>query len=175
MGEGLVSNFSFAPMNTMQWQTPSVGVKKLGDDAIIPTRAKEGDAGYDLYAAEAVTIMPGERKLVSTQVAFEIPPGYVGLIWPRSSMSTKQGVDVLAGVIDSGYRGEVGACLLNTNPCVTTSENSHSFNYDDAIRIEKGDRIAQILIQNIAGLELKEVEDLSDSERGDGGFGSTGK
>jgi len=157
-------------LGTLACKIPTLSVKKLRGDAIIPTRAKEGDAGYDLYSVEDVVILPGESKLVSTQVAFEIPPGYVGLIWPRSSMSVKLGIDVLAGVIDSGYRGEVGVCLLNTNPYITDTQA-----HDNAVQISKGERIAQILIQQLSGLELKEVDELSDSERGETGFGSSGK
>jgi dUTP pyrophosphatase len=94
-------------------------------------------------------------------VSFEIPEGYVGLVWPRSGLSVKRGIDVLAGVIDSGYRGEVRVCLYNT---------SH-----DWLEVKEGDRIAQILFQEVPQFQLQEVDILQNSDRGEGGFGSSGK
>jgi dUTP pyrophosphatase len=96
-----------------------------------------------------------------TGLSFEIPEGYVGLVWPRSGLSIKEGVDVLAGVVDSGYRGEVMVCLLNTG-----------VRY---VKIKEGDRIAQILFQEVPEFQLQEVEILQNSDRGEGGFGSSGK
>jgi dUTP pyrophosphatase len=147
-----------------------IRVKAVGPDAIIPTRSNLTDAGWDLYASEDVAIRGGDRKLVKTSIAMQIPDEWVGLIWPRSGMSVKKGTDVLAGVIDSGYRGEIQVCLYNTNHKLPL------FTEEDAtIEIKKGDRIAQILFQRVPDVELVEVDDLSESDRGNKGFGSSGK
>jgi dUTP pyrophosphatase len=139
-------------------------VAKLRDDAVLPTRAHEGDAGLDLYACEAAHLGPGERWSVGTGVAVEIPEGHAGLVLPRSGLAKKHGIALVnsPGLIDSGYRGEVRVLLLNTDPAET-------------FRIESGDRIAQLVIAPIALAEPVEVEALSDSARGDGGFGSSGR
>lgn len=128
--------------------------------ANLPTKSHSSDAGWDLYSVEELNLQPGQRHAVYTGVAFEIPNGYAGLIWPRSGMSVKKGIDVLAGVIDSGYRGEIKVCLLNTGqePCI----------------IKKGDRIAQIIFQEVPKFNLEIVDEFSNSDRGEGGFGSTG-
>lgn len=128
-----------------------------------PQRETDGSAGYDLRAVcvgGSTIIAPGERKLIDTGFAWEIPEGMVGLVRPRSGMAVRQGVDVLAGVIDSDYRGEVKVLLLNTG--------------DDPVKINTDDRIAQMVVVPFHGSELVEVNDLDDSERGAGGFGSTG-
>ena len=138
----------------------SISCKKLSDDATLPTRAYEYDAGWDLYASERHHIMPSHRRLVKTAISVAIPEGYVGLIWPRSGLAVKNGVDVFAGVIDSGYRGEIGVCLYNSSWT--------------QLEINKGDRIAQILFQEIPQTAMVEVGDLDDSKRGEGGFGSSG-
>ena len=135
-------------------------VKRLSDSARLPTKGNDGDAGWDLYTNESVTIPAGATVLVSTGIAMAIPKGYAGLIWDRSSMGVK-GVHRHAGVIDSGYRGPVKVCLHNT-----TSE---------PYIIDNGDRIAQVLIQKIPMFRIHEVEELDSTTRGDGGFGSTGK
>ena len=134
-------------------------VKKLSESANIPTKDKD-DAGWDLYTDEDVTIPAGATTLVSTGVAMAIPKGYVGLIWDRSSMGVK-GLHRHAGVIDSGYRGPVKVCLHNTT--------------DEPYSIELGDRVAQILIQEVPLFRIHEVEELDLTERGSGGFGSTGR
>jgi len=136
-------------------------VKLLSNLAKLPTKTNELDAGWDLYSTQQVTIAPGCRQLISTGIALEIPPGYVGLIWPRSGLSVKKGCDVLAGVIDSPYRGEIKVCLQNCDKI----EN---------IEINPGDRIAQILFQQVPQFQLILAEELSDTHRGDGGFGSSG-
>jgi dUTP pyrophosphatase len=135
-------------------------IKRLTRTATVPTKANESDAGFDLYADENITLKTGETSLVSTGVSMAIPADNVGLIWDRSSMGVK-GVHRFAGVIDSGYRGEVKICLHNTAK--------------DDYRIECGDRVAQILIQSITQIEPKEVTDLDNTDRGGEGFGSTGK
>ena len=134
--------------------------KLLHDSAKNPTKGHIDDAGWDLYSSETVSIPAGATVLVSTGVAMAIPKSYVGLIWDRSSMGVK-GVHRHAGVIDSGYRGEVKVCLHNT-----TKETYH---------VERGDRIAQLLIQEVPVFRQNVVDELDTTNRGDGGFGSTGK
>lgn len=139
-------------------------IARLKDDAVLPSRAHEGDAGLDLYACEAAHIGPGERWSVGTGVAVEIPPGHAGLILPRSGLAKKHGIALVnsPGLIDSGYRGEIRVLLLNTDPAET-------------FRVEPGDRIAQLVIAPIALAEPVETTALADSVRGDGGFGSSGR
>ena len=139
-----------------------IQIKKLGDDATIPTKSNISDAGWDLYSSGMATIVyPHERKLISTDISIAIPDGYCGLIWPRSGLSVNSGIDILAGVIDSGYRGEVKVCMLNTS--------------DTLVHIHPGDRIAQLIIQKVEDVSFTEVKNLDDTSRGDGGFGSTGR
>ena len=134
--------------------------KLLYDSAKPPTKGHMNDAGWDLYAFETISIPAGATVLVSTGVAIAIPKEHVALIWDRSSMGVK-GVHRHAGVIDSGYRGEVKVCLHNT-----TKEPYH---------IDRGDRIAQMLIQEAPNFIQHVVHELDSTNRGDGGFGSTGK
>jgi len=138
----------------------SVYIKKLKESATIPTRATDTDAGYDLYADQQGIIRAGERSVVGTSVAVAIPPGYYGRVAPRSGLAVKKGIDVLAGVVDSGYRGEVGVVLQNLS--------KEDFSY------EKGDRVAQIIIEQCFSVGWVELDELEDSVRSDGGFGSTG-
>ena len=139
-------------------------VAKLREDATLPTRAHEGDAGLDLYACEAAHIGPGERWSVGTGVAVEIPDGHAGLVLPRSGLAKQHGIALVnaPGLIDSGYRGELRVLLLNTDPAET-------------FRVEPGDRIAQLVIAPIALAEPVETEGLAETARGDGGFGSSGR
>jgi len=139
----------------------TIRVKKTEKKAIVPTRSNQSDAGWDLYSVTTRPIAPSQRVTIKTGISLEIPEEYVGLIWPRSGMSVKNGIDVLAGVIDSGYRGEIKVCLLNTSR--------------EWMNIKEGDRIAQILFQEVPHFQLQEVEILQNSDRGEGGFGSTGK
>jgi dUTP pyrophosphatase len=127
----------------------------------IPQYAHAGDAGADITASEKIAIPPRKWTLVSTGVRLEIPEGYVGLIWPRSGLAVKKGIDCGAGVIDSHYRGEIKVLLFN-----------HS---DNEFQIEPGDRIAQILIQKVERVEFHLVDQLNETTRSDSGFGSTGK
>ena len=138
-----------------------VEVVRLNEDATLPTRANSGDAGWDLYASEDITVSANARSLIGTSISLAIPIKYVGLIWPRSGLAVKNGVDVFAGVIDSSYRGEVKVCLYNSS--------------DTPLNITKGDRIAQILIQEVPFFRLEEVIELNETSRGEGGFGSSGK
>ncbi|MGC1851800.1 MAG: dUTP diphosphatase [Solirubrobacterales bacterium] len=139
-------------------------VAKLKDEATLPSRAHEGDAGLDLYACEAAHLGPGERWGVGTGVAVEIPEGHAGLVLPRSGLARDHGIALVnsPGLIDAGYRGEVRVLLLNTDPAET-------------FRITPGDRIAQLVVAPIAIAEPVEVESLTESARGDGGFGSSGR
>jgi dUTP pyrophosphatase len=157
-----------------------IKIKKLNENATIPTRAKESDAGYDLYASTACVIDPMSRVVVSTSIALEIPPGYYGRIAPRSGLSIK-GIDVLGGVVDSGYRSEIGVILINLNLNDPVSKNSKSFNERtlmfgsrNRFFVEKGDRIAQIIIEKCHDVEFEDADFLTASERGDGGYGSSG-
>ncbi len=139
-------------------------VAKIKEDATLPTRAHVGDAGLDLYACEAAHIGPGERWGIGTGIAVEIPEGHAGLVLPRSGIAREHGISVVnsPGLIDSGYRGEIRVLLLNTDPAET-------------FRVEPGDRIAQLLIVPIALAEPVAAEALTDSARGAGGFGSSGR
>lgn len=140
-----------------------VHVKLLSPDAKIPRAAREGDAAYDLYSAVDHELKPGERYAVPTGIAIEIPEGYEGQVRPRSGLAAKAGVTVLntPGTIDSGYRGEVKTIMVNLG--------------DRAFKITKGLRISQLAIRPVPEVEFVEVDELSDTERGDGGFGSTGE
>ena len=139
-------------------------VRRLSDAATLPTRAKPGDAGLDLYAAEAAVLAPGERASLGTGIAVEIPEGHAGLVLPRSGIADRNGIALVnaPGLIDAGYRGEVRVLLLNTDR-------------EEAFEVQPGDRIAQLLITPFALLEPVEAIELAASERGDGGFGSTGR
>lgn len=141
-----------------------IPLQRLDPDLAVPAYATEGDAGADLVAAEAVTLAPGGgRALVATGAAIAIPRGYAGFVQPRSGLALRHGVTCLntPGLIDSGYRGELKVLLVNTDPSV-------------AFEIARGDRIAQLVIQRVEHANFVEVDELPSSERGDGGFGSTG-
>lgn len=139
-------------------------VAKLSPLAQVPSRAGPGDAGYDVSSVEAVTIAPGERALVHTGIAIQIPPNCYGRVAPRSGLAVRFGIDVLAGVVDSSYRGEVCVVLVNHGTL--------------PFSVQPGDRIAQLIFERIyvpPSLTLVDVEELSGTARGDGGFGSTGQ
>ncbi|MDG2301008.1 MAG: dUTP diphosphatase [Acidimicrobiales bacterium] len=139
-------------------------IKRLDPDLPLPKYAKLGDAGCDLLAAEDMTIQPGGgRALVPTGIALAIPEGYAGFVQPRSGLAVKNGVSVLnsPGLIDSGYRGELKILLINTDP---------STPFD----VVRGERIAQLVIQKVEQVQFDEMDSLPSSDRGDGGFGSTG-
>ena len=129
-----------------------------------PTQAHEGDAGYDLHAAEAATIGPGERASIGTGIAVAIPEGQAGLVIPRSGLAARHGISVVnaPGLIDAGYRGELRVLLLNTDR-------------SEAFTVEPGDRIAQLVLVRVETEELEEVAELDETVRGAGGFGSTGR
>jgi len=138
--------------------------RRLAAAARPPTQAHEGDAGYDLHAAEGATIGPGERASVGTGIAVGIPEGQAGLVIPRSGLAARHGISVVnaPGLIDSGYRGEVRVLLLNTDAT-------------EPFTIEPGDRIAQLVLVRVEAEELEEVAELDETARGMGGFGSTGR
>tara|TARA_R110000824_G_scaffold166899_4_gene343682 strand:+ start:2069 stop:2491 length:423 start_codon:yes stop_codon:yes gene_type:complete len=137
-----------------------IKVQRLSKHGRVPTKINDSDAGWDIYASEDAIIDPSQSQLVSTDMAMAIPEGYVGLIWDRSGMAAKKGIHRFAGVIDSGYRGEIKVCLWNSS--------------EDHCIINKGERIAQILFQLAPPFVLKEVENLDKTERGKDGFGSSG-
>lgn len=139
----------------------TIKIKKLKTDAILPNHAHTGDAGMDMYASENVHVKKGERAKVPTGVAMEIPEGYVGLVWDKSGLSMNHGLKTLGGVIDSGYRGEIMIGIANLS--------------NEDYTIEKGHKVAQMLIQKIETPTIEEMEELEDSHRGEKGFGSTGK
>lgn len=132
---------------------------RLDKDAKLPRRAHEGDAGFDLYANESVTIWQNGQAIISTGIACELPEGYAGFIWPRSGLATKHMINVHAGLIDQGYRGEIKVCLINHG--------------DRPVEIRKHDRVAQMVVGPFL-IDAVEVLSLGNSERGKSGFGSTG-
>jgi dUTP pyrophosphatase len=141
----------------------SLRIARLDGRARLPTRAHDGDAGLDLYALEGAVLAPGERAAIPTGVAVEIPPGQAGLVLPRSGLAARNGISVVnaPGLIDAGYRGEVRVLLLNTDR-------------EQPFELVAGDRIAQLVLVRVELPELVEVESLDESERGAGGFGSSG-
>lgn len=139
-------------------------LKKLDPELPTPKYAKPGDAGLDLYAREDIVLKPQERRIIGTGIAIAIEPGFAGFVQPRSGFAAKQGFSIVntPGLIDSGYRGEIGVIGLNTD-----AENE--------IVIKRGDRIAQLVIQEVPEVLIEEVDELDETERAGGGFGSSGK
>ncbi|MCA2208345.1 MULTISPECIES: dUTP diphosphatase [Nocardia] len=140
-----------------------IPLRRLDPGIPVPKRAHPGDAGVDLCTTEDVIIEPGERVLVGTGIALALPVGTVGLIHPRSGLAAKAGLSVVntPGTIDAGYRGEIKVCLINHDPRT-------------AIELRRGDRIAQLLVQRVELVEFAEVDDLDETVRGAGGYGSSG-
>ena len=139
-------------------------VERLDSGLPLPAYAKPGDAGLDLFSTEDVSIKPGQRALVATGIALALPEGYACYVQPRSGAAIKLGLGLLnsPGLIDSGYRGEVKIIAVNLDP-------------DETIDIKRGDKIAQLVVLQVPTVTLKEVATLPESERGAGGFGSTGR
>jgi dUTP pyrophosphatase len=133
---------------------------RLSEFAVIPTRGSPGSAGYDLSSAEAVVVPARGKAICPTDLSIACPPGTYGRIAPRSGLAWKNHIDVGAGVIDADYRGNVGVVLFNH------SEND--------LKVEVGDRVAQLILERIEFAEVEEVQELDDTQRGTGGFGSTG-
>jgi len=138
----------------------TIRVKALRNDARLPVRASEGSAGADLFCVEPFVLTEGERRGVPTGLSVEIPHGYYGRVAPRSGLAARHGIDVLAGVIDSDYRGELIILLINLGT--------------ESVSFKAGDRIAQLIIENAAPTKFDLADDLSDTTRGEGGFGSSG-
>lgn len=138
-----------------------IKVKKLNPDAKLPFYAHPGDAGMDIFAAEETILEPGKPVRVRTGIAVEIPAGCVGLCWDKSGLATNHSLKTVAGVIDSGYRGEIMVGLINLG------EEPYIFH--------QGDKVTQMLIQKVEQPEIVEADELSETSRGAGGFGSTGK
>ena len=134
---------------------------KVAGPGVLPAYSSDWAAGADLVASEGVTVAPGARAAVPTGLHLQIPSGHVGLVWPRSGLAVKHGIDTLAGVIDSDYRGEVRVVLVNHG--------------GTAFEIKPGDRVAQLLVQRVERARFARVEALAESERGTNGFGSTGR
>ena len=141
----------------------TVPVKRLDETLDMPAYAYVGDAGLDLRSTEDIVLKPFERKLVSCGIAIAIPEGYAGFVMPRSGLAIKHGISIVnsPGLIDSNYRGEIKAILVNLDP-------------NDDFQIKHGDRIAQLVILEVPPVTLEEVDELSQTTRGDGGFGSSG-
>ncbi|SNS16210.1 dUTP pyrophosphatase [Streptosporangium subroseum] len=144
--------------------TVEVLIHRIDAELPLPSYAHPGDAGADLHAAEDVELLPGERVTVGTGVAIALPDGYAAFVHPRSGLATKHGVTLVnaPGTVDAGYRGEIRVTLLNTD-------------IKDAVRLRRGDRIAQLVIQKVERAVFYEVDRLPGSARGAGGFGSTGR
>jgi dUTP pyrophosphatase len=134
---------------------------QLSQGGRLPAYGSTAAAGADLCASEALEIAPGARAAVPTALRVAIPPGHVGLVWPRSGLAVRHGIDTLAGVIDSDYRGEVRVVLVNHG--------------DEPFRVAPGDRVAQLLLQRVERAVFTETPVLDDTARGEGGFGSTGR
>lgn len=139
-------------------------VRRLDPGLPLPSYARPGDAGLDLFSAEDVSLKPGDRAAVPTGLAVEIPVGYAGFVHARSGRALREGLALVngPGLIDSGYRGEIKVIVVNLDP-------------SDVVHVARGDKIAQLVIQPVVTAELVEAGDLTASERGDGGFGSTGR
>ncbi len=139
-----------------------LALRRLREDAVLPERAYAGDAGLDLTACEEHELAPGERAVVGTGLAVAIPAGYAGFVQPRSGLAARHGISVVnaPGLIDSGYRGEIRVVLLNTDP-------------RESFSVERGMRIAQLVVLPVPELELVELQELPESERGARGFGSS--
>ncbi len=142
---------------------PALDVRRLDPDLALPGYAHPGDAGLDLYAADTTTLQPGERALVPCGIVVAVPEGHVGLVHPRSGLAVDHGLTVLnaPGTIDAGYRGELKVLLINLG--------------QDAVEIQHGERIAQLLLLPVALVDVREVDRMDSTARGSGGFGSTGR
>lgn len=140
-----------------------VALRRLDPDLPAPSYAHPGDAGADLHTAVDVRLEPGERALVPTGVAIALPPGYVALVHPRSGLAARHGLSIVntPGTVDAGYRGEIKVLLINLDP-------------REPIELQRGDRVAQLVLQRVERARFEEVEVLPDSVRGEGGYGSTG-
>lgn len=139
-------------------------IQRLDPGVPLPARAHPGDAGFDLVTTRPATIAPGARELLPTGIAIALPPGHVAFVVPRSGLAVRHGVSLVnaPGTVDAGYRGEIQVAIVNHDP-------------QEAVEFARGDRIAQMVVQRIPEVRLHEVEQLPGSDRGSGGFGSTGR
>ncbi|WP_068395741.1 dUTP diphosphatase [Kribbia dieselivorans] len=142
----------------------AVRLRRVHPDAVVPSYARDGDAGADLSAVTTVTLAPGERALVPTGIALALPHGYVGLVHPRSGLAARHGVSIVnaPGTVDAGYRGEILVNVVNLDPT-------------ESFTVTAGDRIAQLVVQRVETCAFEVVDELEDSERGAGGHGSSGR
>ena len=147
----------------IETDTITVPIKRINPDVELPGYAYEGDAGLDLRSTEDVSLKPFERRLISTGLAIAIPEGYAGFVQPRSGLALKQGLSMAntPGLIDAHYRGELKICAINLDPTHT-------------IEVKRGDRIGQLVIQKVPVVKLVDVAELDETDRGAGGFGSSG-
>ncbi len=150
-------------MTTTENGLVELRVRRIDDGVPLPAYQRDGDAGLDLHSAEDVVLSPGERRVIGTGIAVAIPSGYVGLTTPRSGLAARQGLSMVnaPGVIDSGYRGEIKIILINLDP-------------RDPIELKRGDRVAQLLVVPFTSVRVVESGELPETERGEGGLGSTG-
>ena len=164
-----------------------INFKKLSDTAIMPKKANYNDAGFDLYADEDVVLAYGETKAIATNIALELPDGYMADVRPRSGLTRDTALRVQYGTVDAGYRGGIGIICDNVDNlykvktidnklhAIITGDRDAILTYNTAIEIKRGDKIAQLVIQKIPDIELVEADVLNETERSAGGFGSTGK
>ena len=164
-----------------------INFKKLSDTAITPTKGHYNDAGFDLYADEDVTLAYGETKAIATNIALELPDGYMADVRPRSGLTRDTALRVQYGTVDAGFRGGIGIICDNVDNlykvktidnklhAIITGDQDAILAYNTAIEIKRGDKIAQLVIQKIPDIELIETDELNETVRGAGGFGSTGK
>lgn len=181
--------------STIKLTKPSnkIGFKRLSSEAIVPTKAHASDSGFDLYASEDVIIEPGETKIIPTGIAVELPEGFEAQVRPRSGVTAKTKLRVQLGTIDNGYTGEIGVIVDNIAVNTTqrravgvdsiyklrhidgSKSSLGAFNNNAIYKIRKGDRIAQLVVQELPKVVAVEIEEFTeDSERGEGGFGSSG-
>ena len=164
-----------------------VKFKKLSETAITPTKGHYNDAGFDLYADEDVVLAYGETRVIATNIALELPDGYMADVRPRSGLTRDTALRVQYGTVDAGFRGGIGIICDNVDNlykvktidnklhAIITGDQDAILTYNTAIEIKRGDKIAQLVIQKIPDIELIETDELNETARGAGGFGSTGK
>ena len=163
-----------------------INFKKLSQTAIAPNKSHYNDSGFDLYADEDVTLAYGETKVIATNIALELPDGFMADVRPRSGLTSKTALRVQYGTVDAGYRGNIGIICDNVDNlykvktidnklhAIITGDQDAILTYNTAIEIKRGDKIAQLVIQRIPDIELIEADELNETARGAGGFGSTG-
>ena len=164
-----------------------INFKKLSDTAIAPNKSHYNDSGFDLYADDDVTLAYGETKAVATNIALELPDGYMADVRPRSGLTRDTALRVQYGTVDAGYRGNIGIICDNVDNlykvktidnklhAIITGDPDAILTYNTEIEIKRGDKIAQLVIQKMPDVQLVEADELNDTARGAGGFGSTGK